>query len=175
MPLLQGRVQASQGDVWFMSWDGNPSLNAGRKHPLGVVVETRGMGWNYPTGNEDIAYFTYTFYNVTSTEPGRLRQHPAGNEGRSCSSKAQEFQASNNAAFGVTLPSGGYTITNMYAAFATDMDVATSGQNWSSVNLPFAMGYTYADKMAPASGWTFDAATFARPFFPASASRASST
>jgi len=165
VPLLQDRVQASQGDVWFMSWDGNPSLNAGRKHPLGVVVETRGMGWNYPTGNEDITYFTYTFYNVTTLDPAAyVNIRP---EMKSILlQKAQEFQASNNAAFGVSLPHDGYTITNMYAAFATDMDVATSGQNWSSVNLPFAMGYTYADKMAPASGWTFDAATFSGAFFP---------
>jgi hypothetical protein len=160
------RTQASQGDVWFMSWDGNPSLNAGRKHPLGVVVETRGMGWNYPTGNEDIAYFIYTFYNVTTTDPNAyvgIRPEMK----TILLDKAAEFQAENNAAFGVTLPTTGYTITNMYAAFATDMDVATSGQNWSSVNLPFAMGYTYADKMAPASGWTFDAATFGPPFFSA--------
>jgi len=165
VPLLQGRVQASQGDVWFMSWDGNPSLNAGRKHPLGVVVETRGMGWNYPTGNEDIAYFTYTFYNITTTDPAAyVNIRPEMKT--ILLEKAQEFQASNNAAFGVTLPTTGYTINNMYAAFATDMDVATSGQNWSSVNLPFAMGYTYADKMAPASGWTFDATTFSGAFFP---------
>ena len=166
VPLLQDRVQASQGDVWFMSWDGNPSLNAGRKHPLGVVVETRGMGWNYPTGNEDIVYFTYTFYNVTTTNPAdyvNIRPEMQS----ILLDKAAEFQASNNAAFGINLPTEGYTINNMYAAFATDMDVATSGQNWSSVNLPFAMGYTYADKMAPASGWTFDATTFAAPFFPA--------
>ncbi|HET9295105.1 MAG TPA: hypothetical protein VFO06_12485, partial [Gemmatimonadales bacterium] len=74
-PLLQTdaseldgrRRQASQGDVWWMSWDGNPTLNAGRSHPLGVLVEQRGMGWNFPAGNDDIIYFIYTFYNITST------------------------------------------------------------------------------------------------------------
>ena len=68
-PLLQGRTSASQGDVWWLSWDGNPALNAGRSHPLGVMVEQRGLGWNFPVGNEDIVYFVYTFYNVTASDP----------------------------------------------------------------------------------------------------------
>ena len=76
-PLLQGRVNASQGDVWFMSWDGDPALNSGRPHPLGVVVETRGMGWNFPAGNEDIVYFVYTFYNVTSLNRRSTRRSRA--------------------------------------------------------------------------------------------------
>src|SRR3954466_3769681 len=42
-PLLRGRASASQGDIRFLSWDGNPGLNAGRKHPLGVLVEARGL------------------------------------------------------------------------------------------------------------------------------------
>ena len=66
-PALLGLQSASQGDIWFMTWDGNPTLIAGRQHPLGVVVESRGLGWNYPVGNEDIAYFIFTFYNITST------------------------------------------------------------------------------------------------------------
>ena len=125
-----------------MSWDGDPALNAGRKHPLGVVVETRGMGWNFPTGNEDIIYFIYTFYNVTTTNPAdyvNIRPEMVS----ILVDKAQEFQAKNNATFNVSLPTGGYTIDNLYAAFATDMDVASAGTNYSSVNLPFALGYTY--------------------------------
>ena len=163
-PLLQGRKQASQGDVWWMAWDGDPALNAGRKHPLGIVVETRGMGWNFPTGNEDIAYFVYTFYNVTST-------NPADYVGVRDSMKtilldmATEFQAKNNATFNVTLPTDGYTVTDLYAAFATDMDVADAGTNYSSVNLPFALGYTYVDVFAGDQSWTFDANIFAPPFF----------
>ena len=68
-PLLRGRVSASQGDVWFLSWEGNPAFSAGREHPLGVLVEQRGLGCNFPAGNEDILYFIYTFYNVTSSDP----------------------------------------------------------------------------------------------------------
>ena len=164
-PLLQGRVQASQGDVWWMSWDGDPSVNAGRKHPLGIVVETRGMGWNFPTGNEDILYFIYTFYNVSSTNAAdyvNIRPDMRA----TLLSKAAEFQARNNATFSVTLPAGGYTVNNLYAAFATDMDVASAGTNYSSVNLPFALGYTYVDRFAGEASWTFNANIAAPPFMP---------
>ncbi|MGH7735198.1 MAG: hypothetical protein ACREOE_16300, partial [Gemmatimonadales bacterium] len=33
-PLLQGKDEASQGDIWFLTWDGDPAFSAGRKHPL---------------------------------------------------------------------------------------------------------------------------------------------
>ena len=36
---------------------------------LGIAVETRFMAWNFPSGNEDIIYFLYTFYNVTARDP----------------------------------------------------------------------------------------------------------
>jgi len=171
-PLLTGTAanrnkQASQGDVWFMSWDGDPSLNAGRKHPLGVVVETRGMGWNFPQGNEDIIYFIYTFYNITTTNRADyVNVRPEMVD--ILVQQAQTFQAKNNAAFGVTLPTGGYTIDNLYAAFGTDMDVAVSNVNYSSVNLPFALGYSYTQNFAGEVSWTFDpgGTTFTSPFFP---------
>ncbi len=146
-----------------MSWDGDPALNAGRKHPLGIVVETRGMGWNFPTGNEDIIYFVYTFYNVTTTNPAdyvNIRPEMQA----ILLDKAAEFQAKNNATFNVTLPTGGYTIDDLYAAFATDMDVASAGTNYSSVNLPFALGYTYVQSFAGEVSWTFDPNIFSAPF-----------
>ena len=66
-PPLQGKIKASDADVWFMTWEGDPGEGAGRDHPLGIAVETRGLAFNTPTGNEDILYFLYTFYNVTSS------------------------------------------------------------------------------------------------------------
>ncbi|MFN8652368.1 MAG: hypothetical protein U0133_10730 [Gemmatimonadales bacterium] len=159
------RKSASQGDVWFMSWEGNPALRAGRKHPLGVVVETRGMGWNFPSGNEDILYYIYTFYNVTSLNAAdyanaRPSMRPI------LLQKAQDFHAA-VAATGVTLPASGYTFTNLFAAFARDDDVGSAGANYSSVNLPFALGYTYDHGFSPAlPGWKFDASIFSAPFFP---------
>ncbi|HET9295246.1 MAG TPA: hypothetical protein VFO06_13215, partial [Gemmatimonadales bacterium] len=82
--------------------------------------------------------------------------------------KAEEFHAENNAAFGIDLPDGGYTITNMFAAFATDMDVASAGVNYASVNLPFALGYTYDRTFSRFSGWQFPPDIFGAPFFPGS-------
>ena len=51
----------------------------------------------------------------------------------------QRFQQLNEAAFGIAIPDGGYTINNMFAAFGADMDVAEAGANYSSVNVPFAL------------------------------------
>jgi hypothetical protein len=139
--LLQGRKQASQGDVWWVSWEGDPAQTAGgRPHPMGIVVETRGMGWNFPSGNEDIIYFAYTFYNITSTN----RADYVGIRPEMVDilmEQATTFHSLNNAKYGISLPAGGYTISKMYAAFGTDMDVANASVNYASVNLPFAMRF----------------------------------
>jgi len=165
-PLLRGRASASQGDIWFLSWDGNPGLNAGRKHPLGVLVEARGLGWNFPAGNEDINYFIYTFYNVTAASSSGVYNAIRPGMREIAAAQGDQFQKANNAAFGVTIPTGGYTINNFYAAFAMDADVAEATANYSSVNVPFALGYVYEHTFSPASGWTFDPGIFATPFFP---------
>ncbi|HXI20723.1 MAG TPA: hypothetical protein VNH46_06540, partial [Gemmatimonadales bacterium] len=157
------RKSASQGDVWFVSWEGNPNLRAGRKHPLGIVVETRGMGWNFPSGNEDILYYVFTFYNVTSTNRADYAAiRPALAD--ILYQKALDFHSA-NAALGSTLPAGGYTINPLFAAFGTDMDVSVATANYASVNLPFALGYTYDRSFAGAAGWTFDQSIFGSPFF----------
>jgi hypothetical protein len=164
-PLLRGRASASQGDVWFVSWDGNPGLNAGRKHPLGVLVEQRGLGWNFPAGNEDIIYFIYTFYNVTAASSSGVYASIRPGMREIAEAQGDQFQSSNNAAFGVHIPEGGYTINNFFAAFAMDADVAEATANFSSVNVPFALGYVYEHTFSPASGWTFDPGIFGTPFF----------
>jgi hypothetical protein len=141
-PLLRGRTAASQQDVWWLSWDGNPGLTAGRPHPLGIVVEQRGMGWNYPAGNEDVVYFIYTFYNITSLDPADYGSVRPGMR-EILLQQAASFQQRNEATFGVQLPDTGYTIENLFANFAADMDVANALVNFSSVNVPFALGYVY--------------------------------
>ncbi|HET6578213.1 MAG TPA: hypothetical protein VFG66_07820 [Gemmatimonadales bacterium] len=168
-PLLQGRAAASQADVWWLSWDGNPSLSAGRPHPLGILVEQRGLGWNFPVGNEDIIYFVYTFYNVTASDPNVYTAAGARpGMAEILARQGQEFQDKNEQAFGVDIPDGGYTVNSMFAAFSADMDVAEATVNFSSVNVPFALGYVYAHDFAPAAGWTFDPGIFSPPFFPGS-------
>jgi hypothetical protein len=166
-PTLRGSIAASQGDLWFVSWEGDPSQLASRAHPLGVAVETRVMAWNFPSGNEDIMYVIYTFYNVTSTDPAhyaavRPSLRPL------LLQKAADFQAANTAKYGINLPPGGYTINDLYAAFTADMDVATADANYAAVNVPFALGYTYENHFGTAAdlGWTFDPAIFgSAPFF----------
>ena len=102
-PALRGRLAASEGDVWWLTWDGNPLLNQNRLHPLGLLLEQRGMAWNTPSGNQDILYFIYTLYNITSTRAADyVGVRPAMRE--ILLEKAREFQEMNNAAFGITLP-----------------------------------------------------------------------
>ncbi len=166
-PVLRNRVSASQGDVWFVSWEGNPAFAAGREHPLGILVEQRGMGYNFPAGNEDILYFIYTFYNVTASDPAAYAAIRPGMR-EIVATAGQRFQQLNEGRFGISIPDGGYTITNMFAAFGADMDVAEAGSNYASVNIPFSLGYTYENTFSPAAGWTFDPTIFAPPFFPGS-------
>jgi hypothetical protein len=164
-PLLQGRVSASQGDVWFLSWEGNPAFAAGREHPLGILIEQRGLGYNFPAGNEDILYFIYTFYNITASDPAAYAAVRPGMRDILIEAGTR-FQQLNEGQFGIDVPDGGYTINSFFAAFGADMDVAESGDNYASVNVPFSLGYTYENNFAPTTGWTFDPSIFSPPFFP---------
>ena len=167
-PALQGSIAASQGDLWFLSWEGDPSSLTFRSHPMGVLVETRVLAWNFPQGNEDIMYVMFTFYNVTSTNEAdyanvRPSLRPILLE------QARIFQAGNSARFGVNLPAGGYSINDLFASFTADMDVAQADANYSTVNVPFALGVTYENTFGDGAslGWTFPPAIFgSAPFFP---------
>ncbi len=167
-PGLRGTPSASQGDVWWLSWDGNPApvmFAPARPHPLGVLVEQRGLAWNAPAGNQDIVYFIYTIYNITSTHQADYAGvRPAMRD--ILLQKAQEFQTRNNAAFGITLPAQGYAIDDSYLAFAADMDIEPFDQDYASVNVPFALGYTYQHAFSQPDFWTFDPEIFSPPFFP---------
>ena len=164
-PALTGLNSASQGDVWFVTWDGNPSLSDGRDHPLGVAVETRGLGWNFPTGNEDIVYFVFTFYNVTASNPAVYSQ--VRSDMRPIMQQlGQQFVASSEKQYGITLPADGYTIKEMYSGFGADMDVASAGVNYCTVNMPFAMGYCYEHTFTPTAGEQYSNPTiWGAPFF----------
>jgi hypothetical protein len=166
-PILRGIISASQGDVWFVTWDGNSTLIAGRPHPLGVAVESRGLAWNYPAGNEDIVYFTFSFYNVTASDPAaysavRPAIRPVMQQ------LGAQFVSSNSSRFRVALPAGGYAIDSLFSAFAADMDVSNAGSNYCSVNIPFALGYCYEHTFTfdPTSGESYDNPTiWGPPFF----------
>jgi hypothetical protein len=142
---LQGRPSASEGDIWTLAWEGDPALIAGRPHPLGIAMETRVLGWNYPSGNNDIIYFVHTFYNISSgcaadyagIRPGMREELLA---------LGHRFQDLNNTKFGITMPVCGYTLRNLYFNLAADPDVSSdAGNNYSSVNIPLQLGYAYED------------------------------
>jgi hypothetical protein len=162
-PLLRGRTAASQQDIWWLSWDGHSTTSP---HPLGVVMETRGMGWNYPRGNEDIVYFTFTVYNITSRDPADyVGVRPAMKD--ILLEKARDFREAIAGRFGGdTLPEHGYPILDLYFAFVADMDVGVdAGANYASVNVPFALGYAWEHRFSQQPGSVFDPTIFAPPFF----------
>lgn len=162
--VLLSRQSVSQQDLWVRTWDGNPAFLSGRTHPMGVLVEERGMAWNFPTGNEDIIYFVYTFYNVTARSASAYSGLDPAIRGEIAAIGA-DFQNRNEARFGIDIPDGGYTINNMYAAFFADMDVGDAGVNYSTAVIPFAMGVAWkSDFLEP--NWQFPPEIFGPPFVP---------
>ncbi|MEO5800212.1 MAG: T9SS type A sorting domain-containing protein [Gemmatimonadales bacterium] len=165
-PLLRRRISASQNDFWFMNWEGDPGVNAGRSHPLGIATETRVMAWNYPVGNEDVVYFLVTFYNITSANAADYAGYSSGLRARLLAAGVK-FQQLNNTKFTVTLPVGGYAIDQFHLGFGADPDVASAGSNFSSISLPFAMGMAWDARFNPPASWKFDPTIFGTPFTPA--------
>jgi len=162
-PLLQNQISASQGDVYFLTWDGNPARVNGRIHPMGVVVETRGLAWNYPAGNQDIIYFIYTLYNVSSVDPADyVNIRPALRD--RLLQQATTFQATNEAAFGVDIPTHGYSLTDVFMNFGADQDVTVNaGADYATFNNLFNMAITYEEKFEPQPGNVFDPGIHAPP------------
>ena len=160
-PILIGKANASQEDVWARYWDGDPSKNAGRPHPLGVLVDERGLAWNFPSGNEDIQYWIFTITNITASKASVYAARP---DADSLTSLGTRYQAAVSGGFKVTIPDTGYTITNAYFAFAMDADVEASGakQNYTTVNLPFNMGIAFKSNWY-APDFTYPAAIFSPP------------
>lgn len=164
-PALQGLVAASQDDVHFLAWEGNPKFSSARVHPLGILIDWRVMAWNYPAGAQDIVFLVATVYNVTSANASDYAAARPGIR-QDLINAGQLFQQENNAQFHITLPVGGYTVGPMYIGMAGDNDVGNAGDNYNGGILPFAMGYTYEGEFDKGTaGWTFDPTIFAPPFF----------
>ena len=135
------------------------------KHPLGILVEQRGLGWNFPVGNEDIIYFVYTFYNVTASDPAAYAGIRPGMR-EIAAAQGATFQQQNEPTFGVSLPDGGYTHrqplrrlrrpTWTWPRPAATTPRSTCRSRWAT---PTSTTFT------PADGWTFDPAIFSPPFF----------
>jgi len=160
--VLLGRKTISQQDLWTRAWDGNPAFLSGRTHPMGILVEERGLAWNFPTGNEDIIYFIFTFYNVTARTCSAYASLPAAIQTEICQ-VGQNFQDRNEAVFNLNIPDTGYPIGNLYSAFSMDPDVGDASFDYSTAILPFNMGVAYKnDFLEP--NWTFPADIFGPPF-----------
>ncbi len=141
---LLGQDNVSQQDLWTRAWDGNPAFLSGRTHPMGILVEERGLAWNYPTGNEDIIYFLFTFTNVTARNAA-VYNNPTINPAVQAEIAAigADFQNRNEAAFNLDIPDNGYVIRDLYGAFSMDPDVGDAGHNYSTAVLPFSMAVAY--------------------------------
>ncbi|MES2123937.1 MAG: hypothetical protein V4503_04530 [Gemmatimonadota bacterium] len=164
-PSLRGRVSASEGDVWYLAWEGDPASNTGRPHPLGIAIEVRVLGWNGPVGNDDIVYALVTYYNISSAVAADYASYRPGLRDKLLEA-GQKFQQLNNTKFGITLPLNGYSISPFYSSAIADPDVGAGASNFASVNIPFAMSYTWDATFSAPSGWSFDPAIFGKPFFP---------
>jgi hypothetical protein len=164
---LLGRDNISQQDLWTRAWDGNPAFLSGRTHPMGILVEERGMAWNYPTGNEDIVYFIFTFYNVSARNAAVYNNPTIDPAIRAeIAAVGDDFQRRNEAAFNLDIPDNGYVIRDLFAAFSMDPDVGDAGHNYATAVLPFSMAMAYkADFLEPL--WLFPANIFGAPFVPA--------
>lgn len=163
-PVLLGQPRISDGDSWVRYWEGNPTQLGGRAHPMGIMVEQRSLAWGFPAGNEDILYFVFTFYNVSARDASAYAGLDPAIQAEVAAVGAQ-FQDLNEQKFGIQIPDGGYTLTNLFAAFGMDADVAVFSHNYSTAFLPFNIGSTYAGDFLPEVGWRFPDAVHGPPFF----------
>ena len=160
-PLLQpapprsGCKPASQGDVWFMTWDGNPSAHRRPPAPARRRGRDPRPGLELPDRQRGHRLLHLHVLQRHVHQPGRLRSvRPAMRP--SCVDKAPDFQAENNATVqrATSRPAATRSTASSRPSRA-DMDVANAGTNYSSVNLPFALGYCYDAHVRRArSAWT---------------------
>lgn len=172
-PLLVGQQTISQGDAWVRYWEGNPDKGPRTgpgQHPLGILVDQRALAWNFPSGNEDIVYFVFTFYNVTARSSSGVYNNPTipAEIQSEVGAIGDQFQDLNEQKFKATLPNGipdgGYTLNGIYVDFTMDADVAVFSQNYATAYLPFNIGATYTGTFLPEVGWQFPADVFGPPF-----------
>jgi hypothetical protein len=163
-----GRPSISEQDLWARYWDGNPAYLSGRTHPLGIVIDQRAMAWRYPEANQDIVYFIFTLYNVTTRAASAYANPTIAPEVQSeIAALGAVFQDSSEARLGVAIPDEGYPLDSIYVGLGMDADVGEAGQNSSTAVLPFGAALAYRPDFHEAF-WTFPPEVFgAPPFAPA--------
>src|SRR5437762_328687 len=166
--VLIGRKSVSQGDSWVREWEGDPAFLSGRTHPMGIAVDQRSLAWNFPTGNEDILYFIFTFYNITARASSGAYNNPTIDPALQAEIGAvgDKFQDINEQKYpGLQIPDGGYSIDSLFSAFTMDADVAVFSTNYGTAVLPFNLGIEYAGDFLPEVGWQFPPDIFGAPFY----------
>jgi hypothetical protein len=159
---LIGRNVVSQQDLWVRTWDGNPTLLSGRKHPMGVLVEERGLAWNFPSGNQDILYFIFDVTNVTASDPTVYAGLDPAIQA-DVAAVGLQFHDGVKAKLLVDVPAKGYRMDSVYVAFFADMDIGDAGNNYATASLPFNLGLEYKSDFKEAL-WKFPADIFSAPF-----------
>jgi hypothetical protein len=170
-PVLIGRQTISQQDIWWRYWDGNPNQTAGRGHPAGILVEQRGLGWNFPSGNEDIVYFVTRFINITASGASCRQAYDTLSVYGYTTPQIDEiaavgtrFQQLNEAKFGVDIPDCGYAIENAFASVFMDADVGTVvGDNFATASLVHSLAYTYVGDFEEPT-WQYPSTINSPPF-----------
>jgi hypothetical protein len=165
---LIGRATISQQDTWVRYWDGNTALTTGREHTMGVLVEQRGLAWNFPSGNQDIIYFLFRFINITAASTSGAYDALAGagytsSQIADIGAIADDFRSRAQATYNVQIPADGYTFHNMYASFVEDADEGQAGFNYSTAILPFAQVNVVKSDFSE-SQWLYPPSIFGAPF-----------
>ena len=103
------RRSASQGDIWFMSWEGNPSLTAGPDAPAGDRGRDPRHGVELPDRQRRHSLLHLHLLQRHLDQRGRLRRHPASRSGHPARTGRPSSRSRTRPAAS-TLPTGGYTI-----------------------------------------------------------------
>ncbi len=159
-PTLLGLPSASNEDLWTRFWDGNPLRQGGRTHPMGVAVDERVMAFNHPDPNADILYLVYTITNITASDPAAYTSIDPLVRSDYAKLGAQ-FKHLSDSAYGVTLPTAGFSIDSVFLSASMDPDVGRDhvAQNYSTVSLPFAAALAYEAPFSEPS-WSFPGELF---------------
>src|SRR5207245_2965535 len=133
----------------------DPVALTGHDHPMGIAVDQRVLAWNFPSGNEDIIYIIYTFYNITArsssgkynnaTIPAPLQTEIAA--------IGDQFHDLNENKFKIQIPAAGYTIDSLYAAAAMEADVEVINQNYATAYVTIIVGIDSTGNDLGALGW----------------------
>ena len=129
---------------------------------MGIMVEQRTLAWNFPAGNEDIIYVLYDFTNISAADAAAYNTLDPSIQAEVAAVGAA-FQTGVSDVLGTNLPSGGYRIDSVFAAFSIDPDVGNAGTNSSTAILPFSMGVAYKSDFSEPT-WFFPPDIHGAPF-----------